>query len=492
MIEILENNPKFNRRICPSDWRFSASIVGMIRFFEEEEIEFDLSEDGFYLYYNYEDVSEENDEKYFDYVEKTYHYSLHHTVLEDLLRISDKSDEQKKIIKEKMNGNSIMKKVLKGIGAEDEENILEKISENREDIIRDTFKNAKFGYAKFANSNKIRSEEGKVCRLNGYYVDTSRKTKSIGFAFDDKTRNYNDFIEFDYIPFAFSQDRESIFINNNIGIRYLKNANDALVHENQDNGKLSYKLNKNFRSEIFYNFSEASNFIDYDVEVILKNQDDDFFETIFVRKEAIEIFESISKIDSEKQYIQKALKYNIKINDDYYINILNYVTNSVLNLQVLDKLIIFLFRYKFNIKSNDNKRAEKSDYGFLISQLIRINRLIYRKLYDGGDNNMTYKNVYETAEEVKRKLKEKNMENKLGSYRSKLIGALTANDKDRFIIVLLNLSSYAQVQFDFLTLLTKDFDLYKNIAFDFVYKLNYFEDNGSNKPSDNTNQNEGE
>lgn len=491
MIEILENNPKFNRRICPSDWRFSASIVGMIRFFEEEEIEFDLSEDGFYLYYNYEDVSEENDEKYFDYVEKTYHDSLHHTVLEDLLRISDKSDEQKKIIKEKMNGNSIMKKVLKGIGAEDEENILEKISENREDIIRDTFKNAKFGYAKFANSNKIRSEEGKVCRLNGYYVDTSRKTKSIGFAFDDKTRNYNDFIEFDYIPFAFSQDRESIFINNNIGIRYLKNSNDALVHENQDNGKLSYKLNKNFRSEIFYNFSEASNFIDYDVEVILKNQDDDFFETIFVRKEAIEIFESISKIGSEKQYIQKALKYNIKINDDYYINILNYVTNSVLNLQVLDKLIIFLFRYKFNIKSNDNKRAEKSDYGFLISQLIRINRLIYRKLYDGGDNSMTYKNVYETAEEVKRKLKEKNMENKLGSYRSKLIGALTANDKDRFIIVLLNLSSYAQVQFDFLTLLTKDFDLYKNVAFDFVSKLNYFEDN-STSTSENTNQNEGE
>lgn len=105
---------------------------------------------------------------------------------------------------------------------------------------------------------------------------------------------------------------------------------------------------------------------------------------------------------------------------------------------------------------------------------------------------MTYKNVYESAEEVKRKLKEKNMENKLGSYRSKLIGALTANDKDRFIIVLLNLSSYAQVQFDFLTLLTKDFDLYKNVAFDFVSKLNYFEENSSNKPSDNTNQNGGE
>lgn len=161
--------------------------------FEEEEIEFDISEDGFYLYYNYEDVSEQDDEKYFDYVEKTYHDSLHHTVLEDLLRINDKSEEQIKIIKEKMNGNTIMKKVLKGVNDEDEETILEKISEYREDIIRDTFKNAKFGYAKFANSNKIRSEEGKVCRLNGYYVDTSRKTKSIGFAFNDKSRNFNDF-----------------------------------------------------------------------------------------------------------------------------------------------------------------------------------------------------------------------------------------------------------------------------------------------------------
>jgi len=463
VIEILENNPRFNRRICPSDWRFSASIVGMIRFFEEEEIEFDLQEDGFYLYYNYEDISTDNDSKYFDYVEKTYHDSLHHTVLEDLIDIQEKSDEQLKLIKDKMSGNTIMKKVLKGVNAEDEQSILEKISENREDIIRDTFKNAKFGYAKFANSNKIRSEEGKVCRLNGYYVDTSRKTKSIGFAFDDKSRNYNDFLEFDFIPFAFTQDRESVF----------------------------NKLNKNFRSKIFYNFNEASTFIDYDVEVILKNQDNDYFETIFVRKEAVEIFEQISKIDSEKQYIQKALKYNIKINDDYYINILNYVTNSVINLQVLDKLIVFLFRYKFNIKSSDGKNSEKSNYGFLISQLIRVNKLIYRKLYDGGDNSMTYKNVYETAEEVKRKLKEKNMENKLGSYRSKLIGALTANDKDRFIIVLLNLSSYAQVQFDFLTLLTKDFDLYKNVAFDFVSKLNYFEDN-STSTSENTNQNEGE
>lgn len=491
MIEVLENNQKFNRRICPSDWRFSASIVGMIRFFEEEEIEFDISEDGFYLYYNYEDVSEENDEKYFDYVEKTYHDSLHHTVLEDLLRINDKSEEQIKIIKEKMNGNSIMKKVLKGIDSEDEKNILEKISENREDIIRDTFKNAKFGYAKFANSNKIRSEEGKVCRLNGYYVDTSRKIKSIGFAFDDKSRNYNDFLEFDFIPFAFTHDRESVFINNNISVRHLIKSNTDILSNNQNTEKLSHKLNKNFRSEVFYNFNEASTFIDYDVEVILKSQDNDYFETVFVRKEAIEIFESISKIDSEKQYIQKALKYKIKINDDYYIDILNYVTNSVLNLQVLDKLIVFLFRYKFNIKSNDNKRAEKSDYGFLIAQLIKINRLIYRKLYYEGDNNMSYKSVYETANEVKRKLKEKNMENKLGSYRSKLIGALTANDKDRFIIVLLNLSSYAQVQFDFLTLLTKDFDLYKNVAFDFVSKLNYFEDN-STSTSENTNQNEGE
>lgn len=491
MIEILENNPRFNRRICPSDWRFSASIVGMIRFFEEEEIEFDLSEDGFYLYYNYEDISTDNDSKYFDYVEKAYHDSLHHTVLEDLLSINDKSKEQIKIIKEKMNANDIMKKVLKGLVAEDEENILTRISENREDIIRDTFKNAKFGYAKFANKNKIRTKTGEICRLNGYYVDTSKKKKSVGFEFDNKTRNYNDVIEFDYIPFAFSQDRESIFINNNISIRHLKNTNDELVNKNQDKGKLSYKLNKNFRSKIFYNFSEASSFIDYDVEVILKSQDNVFFETVFVRKEAIEIFESISKIDSEKQYIQKTLKYKIKINDDYYIDILNYVTNSVLNLQVLDKLIVFLFRYKFNIKSNDGKKSEKSDYGFLIAQLIKINRLIYRKLYDEGDNNMTYKSVYETAAEVKRKLKEKNMENKLGSYRSKLIGALTANDKDRFIIVLLNLSSYAQVQFDFLTLLTKDFDLYKNVAFDFVSKLNDFEDNSAST-SENTNQNEGE
>ena len=50
----------YNRRMEPSDWRYSAAIVGMIRFFKYRNIAYDIK--GKYLYYNFEDIyNEEND-----------------------------------------------------------------------------------------------------------------------------------------------------------------------------------------------------------------------------------------------------------------------------------------------------------------------------------------------------------------------------------------------------------------------------------------------
>ena len=62
ILEFEENSFNYNRRIEPSDWRYSAAIVGMIRFFKDRNIPYSVK--GRYLYYNFEDVC--NDGKDFE------------------------------------------------------------------------------------------------------------------------------------------------------------------------------------------------------------------------------------------------------------------------------------------------------------------------------------------------------------------------------------------------------------------------------------------
>ena len=50
-LEFEENSVSYNRRIEPSDWRYSAAIVGMIRFFKDRNIPYIIK--GRYLYYNF-------------------------------------------------------------------------------------------------------------------------------------------------------------------------------------------------------------------------------------------------------------------------------------------------------------------------------------------------------------------------------------------------------------------------------------------------------
>lgn len=454
------DNKEFDRRICPSDWRYSAAIVGMIRFFEHFKT--DHSIDYQHLYYNYDDVNKNSDNKYLSYVEHRYSKDLHHIILENLLSKKEKDDKTYDAIKSRLSGNTIMSKVFKGVNEkEDPKVILDILNDNREEIVENTFKNAKYGYSKFSNTFKFRSESDVICRLNGYYADIGRKTKSLSFGFDNNSRNYSDEIEFDFIPFGFTNKRESIFLNNNFSIELLLKTNEKLE------GELEDKEDRSFRSKLFYSLQEGSDYIDYDVEVILKDMDRDYFETIFIRKEASEIFEKIRNKDAKNGSIKRALRRLVKITDDYYINIMEEVTNKILNLVVLDELIIFLF--------NLNERDDRN-YGSLIAQLTKINQIIYeQKYFAGGDRGMDYKFAYLSARDIKNHFRKRKIEHKLDSYRSKLISALSANDKDRFFDIMLQLSSYSQTPINFMHELFKDFEKNKNVAYDFVNQLNYFE-----------------
>ena len=79
----------------------------------------------------------------------------------------------------------------------------------------------------------------------------------------------------------------------------------------------------------------------------------------------------------------------------------------------------------------------------------------------------TMKKAYACAKEVAKKLPE----NKRESYKQKLTSAIVFKDYDRYCQILLQLSNYADMPFDFAYSLFEDFEENKDIAYTFVNAL---------------------
>lgn len=472
----------FNRKIEPSDWRYSAAIVGMIRFFQYRNIAYKI--EGRYLYYNFEDISGDinNDRDYLYFAEKRFSDNMHHKEVDIRLNKSDFSKDEISEINKKLEANSVMKKVFKGVKFDGTNNKLIKdfIEENRLEIISNTFCNSPNGYAKFINKSKYRSKKGDICRLQGFYVDTSRKTNSIGFCFDDNARTYNDEIEFDFIPFAFSRSGTSIFINNNTSIDYLMNSNNEV----EDYLEKQFENQKIWNS-IFYSYFVGFEFIDFDVEVIIKNMETDFYESMFIRKVAIEIFKTIAKNKGFSESLNSIFKRNIKVNENWYINVMEEVTKSILNELSLDNLIEVLMKVEYRKKSDsmDSKDKAKNNridkYGrneetpntYYLSRLIYINELIYKNMEDNMEKSAEFKGSSISAAEVTRYFIANGQENKIKTYQQRLANTLISKDYNRFIEIMLQLSSYTQVPFIFMHKLIEDFESNKNLAYNFINSL---------------------
>lgn len=435
MKSIIENE-KFNTKMETSDWRYSASIVGLIKYFDYlvtmgydvESNLYKINEDV--ISYNSESITEE---RYLLFVEYYFEDYMHHRVIEQILNNNEFTDEQIKLINDKLKANEIMKKVFGNIkfSIENKESIIQKINENRLLLIKETYRTGKSLYANFLNTNSLFVESGGICRIQNYNIDAGKKSKSISYNWDFKTYKFEDEKEFDFIPFAFSKSYESFFINNNYSIKQLFSTNNLI------------SKSTNPRSTLFCDFKNSSNFIDFDVEVIIKNRADDYFETLYIRKSAIKIFAEIENY--------KAIKMKYKVNDNYYMDFEKEVTNNILNNIKLDALIEML------LKSN-------STYSYNIKTLIGINTLIY-----GGDKmDKQMKSAYWSA----KKIMEEIPENKVNSYKQKLISAVTFKDYERFCEILLQLSSYSGIAFDFAYDLFENFDENKNIAYTFINALN--------------------
>lgn len=445
------NEDKFDYSVEASDWRYSAAIVGLIKYFnylyvkgiEDKENLYQINDD--ILKYNSEAITEEN---YLLFVEEFFSKEMHHVFVESILSNDEITEEQEKLVNEKLKANNVMKSVFNNTKytEDNKSTILELINKNRLEIIRKTYEKGLKLYKKFNNENSLFSQEGKSCRVLNYYIDMNKKGKSLGYFWDSNSFVYQDDEIFDFIPFAFSKSYEAFFINNNYSIKELLKSNSLI--ENSDDP----------RDTLFGELKNSSEYIDFDVEVIIKNQSDSYYKTLFLRKDTIKI---LSKIKNYKG-IKVVYKDKNPKKPDY---LENDIIDCVLNKVRLDSIIEML------LKSN------KYNYSYNIKTLIEINELIY-----GGDiMNQNMKRAFAAAKSVNEALES----NKINSYKQKLISSITFKDYDRFCEILLQLSSYSGIVFNFAYSLFDDFEENKNLAYTFINALG---NNESNKEGGENNE----
>lgn len=451
---------KFNSCAESLNWQYSASIVGLIKYLEFFDIPYEITNDK--IYYNKDEITLE---RYLEFVEDYFREDMHHKVVENELKTkSEFTDEEIKFINEKLKANTVMKKYFSKIkfNGTNNDSILNIIDNNRTELIKETYRLKTNLYSNFANPNLFYSDEKNISRLNGFYVDGPKKGKALSYNFDTSTFVGKDDMIFDFIPFAFTIGRDVLFVNDNSDIKELVKTQEMLW----DNVKNAYEGDngrKNVRQAFFKAIIEAGDFIDFDVEVIHKNREDSFFETLFVRKQSIKILKKMGS---------RAYKYfcfMYKINEKYYLDIQKEVVDAILNLTNVTELIKILLR--------DDNSSERYKYCSIINNLINVNVLI-----SGRDELMSsVEKAKKAAWAITKKFSLKE-ENKLKSYKTKLSSALMFKDYRRFCDILINLGNYKEESFNFAYDLFENFEENESVAYAFVNGLgNRYEKNENNE-----------
>ena len=446
----------------PFDWTYSAAIVGLRKYLEwlgvDEEPNLIITEDT--LEYNKKYLDKEDFLKFAEYYFKD---DMHHIEIENKLKEKNPTEDQINIVNEKMKANTILKNKFKKIkfDGHNQDEIQNIIDQNREEIICETFRNKNNLYKNYCNPNQLFKDKQECCRLNGYYIDMPKKGKSISYAFDKSNYVGNDIPEFDFIPFAFSGCREKFFINDNVDLNRLQKTNNQWTRTVKSQMEEAKQRNERVNTKrIFIDcLIEAKDFLQSDIEIIVKKPERAYFETLYLRKESLEILKNM------KSYY-KAFCFSIKISDDYWINILNEVFDAVVNFTLLDNLINKLLK--------DSREGGNS---YVISKLLKVNVEIKK-----GDEKMknTMKAAFACAKQIVDKKdgnKPRVSDTKLKSYCTKLINAIILDDYDQFQKILINLSNYAEVPCGFAYDLFEDFEGNKEIAYTFVNSLNRYKNN---------------
>ena len=439
----------------PFDWRYSAAIVGLRKYLEwlgVEESDLTITEES--LEYNKKYFTRRDFLKFAEFYFKN---EMHHIAIEEILEEENPSETQIAYVNEKMKANKILKDLFKKIkfDGQNQAEIKKIINENREEIIYKTFQNKSNLYKNYCNPNQLFKDRQECCRLNGYYVDMPKKGKSISYAFDKLNYVGNDIPEFDFIPFAFSGGREKFFINDNFNLNYLQKTNDRWAY----NVKLQKADSKMNTKKIFVDcIIRSYDLLKSDIEIIVKNPEHEYFETLYLRKESLRILKNM------KPYYKV-----FGFDKECQLDILNEVFNSVINFTLLDDTVNELLK-----KSKDGKKS------YVISKLLKINIEIKKEAESMEEMKKSMKIAYACAKQIVHKRdgnKLRISETKLKSYCTKLTNAIILDDYDQFQKILINLSNYAEVPLGFAYDLFEDFEKNKEIAYTFINGLNRYENN---------------
>lgn len=447
----------YDTLLQPTDWRAAAAVVGLCKYFDHFRIDYKIlynvdekpenyihGFDG--IIYKSDSITEE---KYLDFVESYFEKYMTHSTILSILGNDEFSDEQIKMVNDLVKSKTVLKGLL-GKTKFDGTNkavFISTIEENREEIIKTIFKNGNNLYKNYCNERLIFTDDNSTCRLRGYNVDKDRKTSILGFCFSKESFDANDILEFDFIPFAFSNPdmRETYFVNNNFSIETLVNTNRAFSEQ------LSNTEGKGDKNKLLLVLQNSKDYISYDVEIISKSQDDAFYSTLFVRLERLK---KLRELSGKSLYLVK------KINDDYWFNLEKEVYMRCLNNVLLDDVILRMLKFYFDDNSNKGYIKSRTDLLIDINISWKGNKIM-------DEINSARICGFKASQELIR-LKSSN---KINSYKQKIISALCAHDYDRAKEVILSLSAYVGMEFSFFYKFLENAEENKDIAFAFASAL---------------------
>lgn len=447
----------YDTLLQPTDWRAAAAVVGLCKYFDHFRIDYKIlynvdekpenyihGFDG--IIYKSDSITEE---KYLDFVESYFEKYMTHSTILSILGNDEFSDEQIKMVNDLVKSKTVLKGLM-GKTKFDGTNkavFISTIEENREEIIKTIFKNGNNLYKNYCNERLIFTDDNSTCRLRGYNVDKDRKTSILGFCFSKESFDANDILEFDFIPFAFSNPdmRETYFVNNNFSVETLVNTNRTFSEQ------LSNTEGKGDKNKLLLVLQNSKDYISYDVEIISKSQDDAFYSTLFVRLERLK---KLRELSGKSLYLVK------KINDDYWFNLEREVYMRCLNNVLLDDVILRMLKFYFDDNSNKGYIKSRTDLLIDINISWKGNKIM-------DEINSARICGFKASQELIR-LKSSN---KINSYKQKIISALCAHDYDRAKEVILSLSAYVGMEFSFFYKFLENAEENKDIAFAFASAL---------------------
>lgn len=447
----------YDTLLQPTDWRFAAAVDGLCKYFDYfgivYKVLYDVEEkpdnyihgfDG--IIYKSEDITEE---KYLEFAENYFEKYMTHKNILNILESQEFSEEQIKLVNDLVKSKTVLKGLFDKIKFDgtNKDIFISTIEENRAEIIKNIFKNGNNLYKNYCNERLIFTEDNSTCRLRGYNVDKDRKTSNLGFCFSKESFESNDILEFDFIPFAFSNPdmRETYFVNNNFSVKSLTQTNYAFSNQ------LSSTENKDDKNKLMLVLQNSKDYISYDVEIISKSQDKAYYETFFVRLERLKKLRELSG---------KSLNFVKKINDDYWFNLEKEVYMRCLNNVLLDDVILMMLKFYFDDNAVKGYIKSRTD------MLIDIN-----VSWKGNDIMDEIKSAKSCGFLTSKKLIEMKSSNKINSYKQKIISALCAHDYDRAKEIILSLSAYVGMEFSFFYTFLENAEENKDLAFAFASAL---------------------